>query len=135
MTITGHCLCGAIRFEVAGEPVLLSQCHCAQCRLGAGATPVAWTTVARRAVTVRAGEPAWYRSSDHARRGFCSTCGSSLFFENARFPDELDITTACLDQADALAPTMHIWVSSKLAWARTDDGLPCHARGPGADPV
>ena len=131
MTITGHCLCGAIRFEVEGAPAHLCQCHCSKCRLGVGATPVAWATFPRAGLAIRAGAPAWFESSDHARRGFCSTCGCSLFFVNSRFPDEIDVTTACLDQAEALAPTMHIWVPSKVAWARTDDGLPCHVRGPG----
>jgi hypothetical protein len=134
MTITGHCLCGAIQFEIDGDPACLSQCHCVQCRVAAGATPVAWATFQRAGLAIRAGAPAWFQSSSHARRGFCSACGTSLFFENMRFPDEIDVTTACLDQVDALAPTMHIWVSSKVAWARTDD-LPCHARAPGTDKV
>jgi hypothetical protein len=130
MKASGHCLCGAIRFEVRGPGANLSHCHCTSCRLAVGATPVAWTTFPRATLTLLGAEPAWYQSSSHARRGFCATCGSSLFFENSRFPDELDVVTACLDQVEAFAPTMHIWVASKVAWARTDDGLPCHLRSP-----
>ena len=137
MKESGHCLCGAVRFEVDGAPAYLCQCHCTMCRLGVGATPVAWATFRRQGLRLLAGQPTWFQSSPEARRGFCATCGASLFFENSKFPEEVDVTIGSLERADDMAPTMHIWVPSRAAWARVDDGLPCHVRGPGtpaADP-
>jgi hypothetical protein len=135
MKTSGQCLCGAIKYEVSGPPAHLCLCHCTQCRQGVGATPVAWATFARQGLALSAGEPAWFSSSPHAKRGFCPACGCSVFFENKNFPDEIDVTVASLDRPDDFAPTMHIWVPSKVAWARTDDGLPCHVRGPNTPPV
>jgi hypothetical protein len=128
-TTTGSCLCGAIQFEIRGpQRGKPGYCHCVQCRRGVGATPVAWATFERAALSIRAGTPAWFQSSPTARRGFCSTCGSSLFFEASAEPDVVDVTVASLDQADDFAPAMHIFVPSKVAWARLDDGLPQHQR-------
>jgi hypothetical protein len=106
---------------------MLCYCHCDLCRRSVGATPVAWATYERGGFRVTAGEPSWFSSSAAARRGFCPSCGCSLFFESSRAPAEIDVTIVALENANELAPDRHIWVSSKLAWARTDDGLPCHA--------
>lgn len=74
----GGCLCGAVAFEVTPPLRDVFLCHCIQCRRWAGH---AWAASAvppeRLAVT---GEVRWFRSSDHARRGFCPVCGSSLFW-------------------------------------------------------
>jgi hypothetical protein len=125
---TGRCLCGEIEYAVNGAPVTPSLCHCTQCRLSAGASPVAWVSFPRASFEIRSGQPRWYQSSPPARRGFCGSCGASLFFETDEEPDLVDITTATLDRVDEIAPTNHIWVDSKLAWVRIDDGLPAHAR-------
>src|SRR5688500_18584644 len=77
----GSCLCGAISFEVAGELPGPDACHCSQCRKHSGHY-FASTDVPRAALTMKGDEHvAWYRSSDKVRRGFCSICGSSLFWD------------------------------------------------------
>lgn len=128
-TTSGSCLCQAIQFEIRGpQRGRPGYCHCVQCRRGVGATPVAWATFERATLIVRTGEPAWYQSSPGARRGFCAICGCSLFFETTAEPDIFDVTVASLDQADQLAPALHIFVPSRVSWARVDDGLPLHQR-------
>jgi hypothetical protein len=130
VTTRGRCACGAIAFEAAGAPSVVCLCHCSQCRRTVGATPVAWATFARDGFRLERGTPRWFASSAGARRGFCGDCGSSLFFEAAASPDAIDVTVATLDgeSAERLAPDRHIWVPSKLGWARTDDGRACHVR-------
>jgi hypothetical protein len=134
VTARGRCACGAIAFEATGTPSVVCLCHCSQCRRSVGATPVAWATFARDDFRLVRGTPRWFASSAGARRAFCGDCGSSLFFEATSSPDEIDVTVATLDgeSADRLGPDRHIWVPSKLAWARTDDGRACHVRDSGS---
>lgn len=150
--ITGGCLCGAIRYRLARRPSDVAHCHCRICRRSAGAAFLTWATVPRAEITV-AGEPRWYRSSSLARRGFCPTCGTQLFFAQeaidpagladlplAEAPPAdphgtttLDVTVASLDAPDAVVPTRNIWVGTRLAFLHGFDAtLPDH-RDEGVD--
>ena len=76
----GACLCGAVSFEVKGPLPPPSACHCTQCRKHSGHFEAS-TDVPRSAVTIHGSDKVtWYRS-EKAQRGFCSTCGSSLFWD------------------------------------------------------
>lgn len=77
MQRTGKCLCGAVRFTAELHPKI-SACHCGMCRQWTGGVLLTASAKDIRfegedAITV-------YTSSDWAERGFCSRCGSSLFF-------------------------------------------------------
>lgn len=77
MALNGHCLCGAVRFEAEAGPEM-GVCHCGQCRRW-GSGP--YFAVAAAAVRFEGAENLGrYRSSDWAERGFCTRCGSSLFY-------------------------------------------------------
>ena len=98
-------------------------CHCSICRRSVGSAGVAWATFARAAFAVE-GEPAWHRSSEHARRGFCSACGTSLFFESSHDPGEIEVTVASMQDAAKVPPDHHGWTPSRLPWENVNDGLP-----------
>ena len=40
----------------------------------------------------------WFVSSKHYKRGFCSTCGSSLFFQKKSSDDYISISTGALNK-------------------------------------
>jgi hypothetical protein len=128
---TGGCLCGAVRYQLTGAGTNLCYCHCTSCRRAAGAPAVPWGTFARGAFSVARGNMAEYRSSPPVLRGFCAQCGTALTYRHERRPAEIDVTLASLDDARALAPTMHVWVSDKLPWISISDGLPQFERGLG----
>ena len=119
----GGCLCGAIRYRVTGDPVDQTHCHCVTCRKSAGAAYLTWVTFPMAAFAFTKGEPAVYRSSDKAARSFCNQCGTQLLFDMFAKPDEIDITTASMDDPahPALAPKDHIWMQSHLPWAPVGD--------------
>lgn len=118
---TGGCLCGAVRYEVTGplRPVLA--CHCEQCRRSSGHFVAA--TAARHAdFRLEKSEGlCWYRSSAEARRGFCGTCGSSLFWE----PDDkrhISIMAGTLDRPTGLALAGHLFAGEADDYYRICDG-------------
>jgi hypothetical protein len=126
---SGGCLCGAVRYQLAGAGTNLCYCHCTSCRRAAGAPAVPWGTFARSAFSLTRGRLAEYRSSAPVLRGFCPACGTSLTYRHERRTDEIDVTLASLDDPGALAPQMHVWVSDKLPWVSIRDGLPQFERG------
>jgi hypothetical protein len=72
------------------------------------------------------GEPASIRSSAKATRRFCGQCGTSLTFEGEDAPSEIDITTASLDDPNAVPPKDHTRAGSRLVWDKICDGLPSY---------
>jgi hypothetical protein len=123
--LSGGCYCGKVRYEAA-EPRHETICHCADCRRIVGVASIAWFTVPRAAFRWTAGEPASFRSSSKAMRRFCGTCGTSLTFESEDTPGEIDITTASLDDPNAVPPKDHTHTGSRLVWDEICDGLPVY---------
>jgi hypothetical protein len=78
---TGSCLCGAVKFEIAGPLRPVIACHCRQCRKQTGSYMSATGVKDRYLKLVETRGLKWYRSSEAARRGFCGECGSTLLWK------------------------------------------------------
>ncbi|MCP3972847.1 MAG: GFA family protein [Rhodobacteraceae bacterium] len=117
---TGSCLCGAVRYRVDGPLRSVVACHCVQCRKTSG-HHVAATSAPRDRVSVD-GEVTWYHASDTARRGFCATCGSSLFWDGQG--DNLSIHAGTLDGETGLKLIGHIYCADKGDYYQLDEDLP-----------
>ena len=127
----GQCHCGAVRYEMSGQAIHQALCHCRDCRRHSGAPMVAWGLVAKDQITI-AGETKEYASSEHGRRHFCPSCGTSLFYTSERiFPGQIDVQTATLDDPDALPPTAQIQVADRIGWMERAHELPKFERYPG----
>jgi hypothetical protein len=124
----GGCFCGAVRYAVTGTPFNSTLCHCTMCRRATGAPAVAWFSVPRTGFRFVAGRPASFASSPGITRRFCGDCGTQLTFEDERWPDELDITTASLNDPEAIPPGDHTFMQSHLRWLALADALPRYLR-------
>ncbi|HEY3801208.1 MAG TPA: GFA family protein [Kofleriaceae bacterium] len=120
--MTGRCLCGAVRYEVTGEPTRVTYCHCSRCRRWHGHVG-AWTAVDRSGVRLTEDRGlAWY-ASGYVKRGFCRECGSSLLWDEDG-EAKLGICTGTLDPPTGLVSKAHIYVASKGDYYElADDGL------------
>lgn len=116
----GSCLCGQVRYRVDGPLRPVVACHCTQCRKTSG-HHVAATSAPRDAVAVE-GDVTWYASSDAARRGFCGTCGSQLFWDGPG--RNLSIFAGTLDGPTGLTLAGHIFCASKGDYYEIADGTP-----------
>jgi len=108
----GSCLCGACAYEVSGPLRDVIACHCTQCRKQTGHFMAATNARLSDFSLVRAESLRWYRASPQAQRGFCSTCGSTLFWQ-ADGRDEISITAGTLDGATGLKIEGHIYCADK----------------------
>ncbi len=118
----GSCLCGAITFDVDGPLPGPDACHCTMCRKQSGHV-FASTDAPRSAVTIRGEENlTWFQSSEKVRRGFCSTCGSSLFWDPL-FRDWIGIAMGAFDTPTETELAVHIFVADKGDYYRVSDGV------------
>lgn len=123
-TATGRCLCGGVRFNIQDAPDTVSVCHCETCRRWSGGPLMAVDT--DDALAFEADGPlVWYRSSDWAERGFCRTCGTSLFYRLVEQPGHVAISAGTLDDPGALARIeRHIFVDEKPGFYEFADDTP-----------
>ena len=108
---TGSCLCGAVRYEVTGALRDVVECHCAMCRKTHGHIGAYTATPKGSLRLVEARDLKWYKSSENARRGFCSECGGTLFFEPAN-KNYIAIAAGTLDPPTGLKTVEQIHVNS-----------------------
>jgi len=119
----GSCNCRSVKFEVAGELHAPDVCHCSQCRKQSGHF-WASTDVQRKDLTITGSEYIkWFRSSERVQRGFCSTCGSFLFWE-AFGGETIAIAMGAFDSPTGTELAVHIFVADKGDYYEIADGLP-----------
>lgn len=130
--LTGGCHCGAVRYEIEGEPMHHALCHCTDCRRHAGAPMVGWAMFPQAAVRTTKGTPKIYASSENGRRHFCADCGTGLFYVNDQMlPGLIDVQTGTLDDPNLLPAGAHIQVADRIEWMATAHELPMFERYPG----
>ncbi len=124
----GSCLCGAVTFTVAGDIPPPDACHCTRCRKSSGHY-FASADVKRAALTLRGGEHLrWYQSSPKVRRGFCGTCGASLFFDPPADRDWIGVAMGAFDGPTGTHLHIHIFTADKGDYYEIADGLPQNAQ-------
>ncbi len=124
---TGSCLCGAVAYTVTAPLRPVVACHCTQCRKTSGHY-VSATSAPRESVAIR-GDVTWYQSSADARRGFCGTCGSNLFWDGGG--KNISIFAGTIDGKTGLTTAGHIFCADKGDYYEIPSGIP---QVDGADP-
>lgn len=127
--LTGRCLCGEIVFSLDADAFDdRTACHCSQCRRWSGHV---WASVSgsKSHFAIEAGEDKlkWHHASDFARRGFCSECGSSLFWHAHGLEENknrIAVAFGALDSPTNIRLDEHIFVADKGDYYHIADGLP-----------
>ena len=127
-TVTGGCLCGAVRYELQGRLRGVVNCHCGQCRRTHGHFSANTAVKLDQLVLHQLAGLKWFRSSDEARRGFCQQCGASLFWAPMD-GNYIAVAAGSLDQPSGLETVAHIHTADLADYYRIDDDLPHHPGG------
>lgn len=129
-TLKGSCLCGAVRYEVTGEPTRFLHCHCSRCRKATGTGHASNLFLQPGALRWLAGEELVraYKVPEAKRftNVFCATCGSRL----PRVVPELGgvvLPAGSLDDEAPIRPQARIFAGSRADWSCGGDGLPAYA--------
>lgn len=121
--VTGGCYCGAVRYRADGVRPQVIECHCSQCRKQSGHRYAFVDGRISRTEIDGAEAVSWFSATDAGERGFCSVCGSTLFWRS-NDDDFLALLAASVDEPNALYMTNHAYASSKGCYYEITDGLP-----------
>ncbi len=113
LKLTGQCMCGAVKFSATAAKPTVGVCHCDMCRRW-GSGP--FMEVDCQEVNFE-GEDAisTIRSSEWAERGFCSKCGSSLFYRIVE-SNEYQMSAGLLDDTSELQMSLQVFTDVKPAF-------------------
>ena len=125
--MTGHCMCGRVRFEITEPLTAWGYCHCTRCqrRTGTAASPQA--SIDASALRFLDGEEVVraYCPPDGFEKLFCSGCGSALFSRNPDDPSQMSVRLGVLDGDPGVSPSWRQFVAMAAAWEPIpDDGVP-----------
>jgi len=125
LSISGGCLCGAIRYQATKAPYYAGYCHCTMCQKGLGNLFGAFVCFNTANFRYLADEPDWYIRSDRIKRGFCGICGSPITYQQPD-TDWLAIWIGTLDDRETYLPLAHVYSDNKLSWVDIQPHLPCY---------
>ena len=128
--ITGRCLCGAVAYTVRGDVADVLHCHCENCRRLTG-NFIAASRCATADIEIDDDSTLRWYDLGYAKYGFCSECGSTLFFRPADHPETTSITAGTLDDVSELE-LGGVWFTTDAQAHNTPlpDGVP-HFEGNG----
>lgn len=114
----GSCLCRSVRFSFSGPPKFVADCVCQSCRHAHGASAVCWVGVSSSAFRIESGAEmlSWYQSSPESERGFCTRCGTRLLFRSSKWPGEVHMALACVEEPHDLKSADVAFTDEFPAW-------------------
>ena len=126
-TYTGGCACGALRYEIAGEPIFQNHCQCRDCQRKSGTGHGSYLTFPRKGVKLQGIATQWDIVADSGKvktRSFCPTCGSPVSLTFSAAPDVFTVHAASLDNPERYEPQAVTYAVRGYSWDEIDPALP-----------
>ena len=112
MVISGSRECRNIKFEIQGQIPDAVACHCSQCRKTSGHVWASVLVPDEQFTLLSDDNLKWRCSSEFANRGFCTECGSRLFYKHNE-EKRIAVAAGTLDPPSGLGFDRHIFVKDK----------------------
>jgi len=126
ISITGGCLCGAVRYNVSAPPLLARMCYCRVCQYFACGNAAVNVAFPSSAVSFTGSIKDYVSIADSGtemRRRFCPECGVHIASGAVTRPEVVILRVGTLDDPDLVTPTKAIWVDSAPRWACIDPAM------------
>ena len=124
MAVNGGCLCGKVRYRIAGRLFDATHCHCSMCRRQHGAAYASYVDFDPADFSWTDGEALVkvYEPTPEGGWCFCSECGSSM--AGTVDGKVTSVTMGSIEGDPGIRPESHIFAGSKAGWHHIDDQLP-----------
>ena len=116
------CLCGGIKVKTKVKLRHVINCHCNQCMKTHGNYAAYTACLETNIEYINKKTLKWYKSSKFAKRGFCSSCGASVFFKrlNSKY---ISISAGMFLNPTKLKTLSNIFIKGKLDFYKLDKRL------------
>lgn len=132
--IEGSCLCGAVQYVSAAEPVLTALCHCTHCQKQSGGAFSVNVGIPKGSLTFTAGKPQVFHdtgsSGQPVYRHFCGTCGSPIFSDVVATAQLDWLKAGTLNDTSWIQPALNLWCESAQSWVVYPEGVPQFPQNP-----
>jgi hypothetical protein len=125
--VTGGCQCGGVRYALYVTPQNVHVCHCRMCQRATGGLFAALAGAPRADFAWTRGTPAFFSSSNLARRGYCAQCGTPLSFAYEQPAARIYVTIGTLDEPAGVPIVRQYGIESRLPWVQFCESLPAEA--------
>ena|SRR3974390_2595937 len=124
-SLTGRCMCGAVRYKVTDSFHYAMFCHCSNCRRTTGSAFKPFAGIPREQLSILQGDPHvfTYQEGGPNFDVHCRRCGS-LLYSVVRQGTYVHVAMGTLDDEPSIRPSKHIFVGSKAQWHSITDDLP-----------
>jgi hypothetical protein len=133
-SITGGCLCGAVRYTAEAEAPRATVCHCRDCQKFTGSAFAALVMVPKEALTLSGPLKTFSSIGGSGKpilRHFCPECGSSIAEEPGTRPGMVILNVGTFDDPAVATPGREIFRDDALPWVHVDGDMPRFAKRPG----
>ena len=124
---TGGCACGAIRYEIRDEPLVMADCQCRDCQRRSGTGHGSYLTFPSRAAVTLHGEATnWQVAADSGNlksHAFCPGCGAPVYLTFSAMPELFTVHAASLDDPGRYQPQMLLYTVRAHSWDQVDAAL------------
>ena len=132
-TLTGGCLCGAVRYKVSADLIFSGKCYCEDCRKTSSSGHGSVYAVPEQAVTMTGKLTEYTKNGGSGQaitRRFCPVCGSRISATAVVMPGVMMITASTLDDPEKYVSQMSIFTSRAPSWDRPPSDTPSFAEMP-----
>lgn len=132
-SLSGGCLCGAVRFQARQEPLRTLVCHCTFCQRMTGSSFYANSVFPLEAVEFNDAEIRSYEHKSDESGGqiyveFCPVCGTTVGLRFERWPTLRAISRGCYDNPNAVEVEANLWTGSAQSGVALPSATDCFAK-------
>ena len=118
MNLVATCCCGNTSIEIEGKPLVNSVCHCNDCKKRTGSAFGISVYVKDKQIIKKNGLTTIYKIDTDTKqeRHFCSSCGTTLYWKVATFPELIGIAGGCFNNINELEPEYNFRSENVCTW-------------------